>query len=136
MKNFLQVFSHFLIILIVSISVTRILHHHCNSAIEYAQDDLKLSFDKTLAKCGICEYLAQGHSKEFLLPFVPALNITSINCIEILANVIAGNGLFAPQGFSNKGPPARVKNSNVCVHRLILDTSSMPSRIDRFFFFR
>jgi len=103
-----QTCAYLLVVLMLSIPLAQLLHHHENSAIEFANQDGKTSFNKSAEKCQLCDYLTQQHGKEFLLSQPTVLNQPLPQAIKIRANVIAGNYTFTLQGFTNKGPPAQV----------------------------
>ena len=103
-----QACSYLLVVLMLSIPLVQLFHHHENSAIEFAHQDGKTSFNKSTEKCQLCDYLTQQHGKEFLLPQPTDLNQPLPKAIKIRAYVIAGNYTFKLQGFTNKGPPAQV----------------------------
>ena len=100
--------AYVLVVLMLSIPLAQLLHHHENSTIEYVNQDGKASFNKSVEKCQLCDYLTQQHGKEFLLSHPTLLNQPLPQAIKIGAIVIAGNYTFTLQGFTNKGPPAQV----------------------------
>lgn len=102
----MQVVACLLVMLFLTISVGQLFHSH-KTAVKTEQSGAEEG-TYVIEKCHICEFYIHKHGKAFSLSYPPVLSVPVPELINHNTHHYIGNYKFTLQGFTNKGPPARL----------------------------